>query len=145
MHYEDWSAARIAAALAGLEDAGYSQPNMARLASVSQSTVNRWRRGKVQPGYAAVRKLAVAVWRKHPALARELVEASGYAWAEPTDAPETDVLADEFGEENAARLRRVFEKRGETGAAVLRAIENELRSPGGGAAQGGSERSRAAG
>ena len=84
MHYEDWSAARIAAALARLEDAGYSQPGMARLADVSQSTVNRWSRGKVQPGYAAVRKLAVAVWRKHPGIARELVEASGYAWAEPS-------------------------------------------------------------
>ena len=145
MHYEDWSAARIAAALARLEDTGLSQPNMARLAGVSQSTVNRWSRGKVQPGYAAVRKLAVAVWRKHPALAKELVEASGYAWAEPADAPEPDVLADEFGAENAARLRRVFGKRGETGAAVLAAIEDELRRPGGDAAQGGSERSSAAG
>ena len=88
MRNEDWSATRIAAALAKLEDAGHSQPAMARLAGVSQSTVNRWSRGKVQPGYTAVRKLAVALWRKQPELARELVEASGYPWAEPTEAPQ---------------------------------------------------------
>jgi len=88
MRNEDWSATRIAAALAKLEDAGRSQPEMARLAGISQSTVNRWSRGKVQPGYGAVRKLAVAVWPRYPDLARELVEASGYAWAEPSAAPE---------------------------------------------------------
>jgi transcriptional regulator with XRE-family HTH domain len=90
MRNEEWSAARIRAALAKLEDAGHSQPEMARTAGVSQSTVNRWSRGKVQPGYSAVRKLAVSVWRRYPEVARELVEASGYAWAEPTDAPEPE-------------------------------------------------------
>ena len=144
MHSEQWSAARTAAALAKLEDTGRSQPAMARTAGVSQSTVNRWARGKVQPGYAAVRRLAVAVWRKHPDLARELVEASGYAWAEPTDAPEIDVLADYFGEEKAARLRRVLEKRGEAGAIVLAELEREFRSPAGDAAQDESEQPRAA-
>jgi len=83
MRNEEWSASRIAAALARLEDTGESQPKMARLAGVSQSTVNRWSRGKVRPGYDAIRRLAAAVWREHPDLARELVEASGYAWADP--------------------------------------------------------------
>lgn len=88
MRNEEWSASRIAAALARLEDTGLSQPEMARQAGVSQSTVNRWSRGKVRPGYDAVRRLAVAVWRKQPELARELVEASGYPWAEPDAAPD---------------------------------------------------------
>lgn len=152
MHDETWNASRLAAALARLEDTGRTQPAIARTAGVSQSTVNRWSRGKVQPGYAPVRRLALAIFRKYPDLARELVEASGYAWAEPSDAPEPDVLADEFGEDTAARLRRVLGKRGEAGADVLRAIEDELRSPreagtqgGSGEPQGGSERSRAAG
>lgn len=92
MHNDGWSASRVAAALARLEDAGYPQPQMARLAGVSQSTVNRWSHGKVQPGYGTVWRLAAAVWRRHPELARELVEASGYAWAEPQDAPEPESL-----------------------------------------------------
>lgn len=86
MRSEEWSASRIAAALGKLEDTGQTQPKMARLAGVSQSTVNRWSRGRVRPGYDAVRRLAAAVWRQHPDLARELVEASGYAWAEPDPA-----------------------------------------------------------
>jgi transcriptional regulator with XRE-family HTH domain len=84
---QQWSAARIAAAIAKLEDAGYSQPKLARLAGISQSTVNRWSRGKVQPGYDTVWRLAAALFRGHPDLARQLVEASGYAWAEPDPSP----------------------------------------------------------
>lgn len=90
MRNKEWSASRVAAALASLEDAGYAQPKMARLAGVSQSTVNRWSRGKVQPGYGTVWRLSVAVWRRHPDLARELMEASGYAWAEPDELPEPE-------------------------------------------------------
>ena len=56
-----------------------------------------------------------------------------------------DVLADEFGEDKAARLRRVLGGRGETGAAVLRAIEDEFRSPPPGGAPGESGQARAAG
>lgn len=63
----------------------------------------------------------------------------------PEPAPEPDVLAEEFGEDNAARLRRVLGKRGETGAMVLAAIEDEFRSPREDAAQGESRQSRAAG
>jgi transcriptional regulator with XRE-family HTH domain len=144
MHTEEWSAARVAAALARLEDAGYAQPKMARLAGVSQSTVNRWRRGKVQPGYATVRRLAAATWRRHPELARELVEASGYAWAEPADEPEPpDVLAGVWGPDVADSVRREVRKRAPQDAEkILEAIEDDLRRP---SSAGESERGRAAG
>ena len=74
--------------------------------AVSQSTVNRWSRGKVQPGYSAVRKLAVAVWRAHPDLARELVEASGNAWAEPAAEAPPPELDDDA--ETLEALRRAY-------------------------------------
>lgn len=130
MHNE-WSAARVAAALARLEDAGYSQPEMARLAGVSQSTVNRWSRGKVQPGYGTATRLASAVWRRQPQLARELVEASGYAWAEPTGEPEpVDVLAEVWGKEIADSVRSEVRKRAPQEAEeILRAIEADLSRP----------------
>lgn len=86
MHTEDWSGTRVAAALARLGDAGYPQSRLARMAGVNRSQVNRWSRGENRPGHDAVRRLAAAVWREHPDVARELVEASGYAWAEPADA-----------------------------------------------------------
>jgi transcriptional regulator with XRE-family HTH domain len=130
MHNE-WSAARVAAALARLEEAGYSQPEMARLAGVSQSTVNRWSRGKVQPGYGTATRLASAVWRRQPQLARELVEASGYAWAEPTGEPEpADILAEVWGKDIADRVRKEVRKRAPRDAeAVLRGIEDIVRQP----------------
>lgn len=139
MRNEDWSATRIAAALAKLEDAGHSQPGMARLAGVSQSTVNRWSRGRVQPGYGAVRKLAVAVWRKHPGLARELVEASGYPWAEPTEAPApppvpADVLAvieKRYPPERQAEIIRMLERFSEPDEATASG-EDRSHSPGDG-------------
>lgn len=130
MHNE-WSADRVAATLARLEDAGYPQPEMARLAGVSQSTVNRWSRGKVQPGYGTATRLAAAVWRRQPQLARELVEASGYAWAEPTGEPEpVDVLAEVWGKDIADRVRKEVRKRVPREAeAVLRGIEDIVRQP----------------
>lgn len=101
MPNEEWSGARVAAALARLEDAGYPQSRMARLTGVSQSTINRWGRGIVRPGYDAIRRLAAGVFRPHPDIARELVEASGYAWAEPQLPPEPLVAP-----ELAASLRK---------------------------------------
>lgn len=144
MHSQEWSAARVAAALARLEDAGYGQPEMARLAGVSQSTVNRWSHGKVQPGYGTATRLAAAVWRQHPDLARELVEASGYAWAEPAVEPEPpDVLAEVWGQETADSVRSEVRKRAPKEAeAILRAIEDDLRRS---ASAGASRESRAAG
>jgi len=95
MHSQEWSGTRITAALAALSDAGIPQSRMARMAGVNRSQVNRWSRGENRPGYDPVRKLALAVWRSHPGIARELVEASGYAWAEPGSVPEPPPIPSE--------------------------------------------------
>lgn len=105
---EEWSGTRVAAALARLEDAGYPQPGMAALARVSQSTVNRWGHGKVRPGHDPVRRLALAIWRERPGLARELVEASGYVWAEPA-AEDLPPPPKRLREDTKAAMRRDLE------------------------------------
>jgi hypothetical protein len=64
------------------------------MAEVNRSQVNRWGRGENRPGYDAARRLALAVYRDHPDLARELVEASGYPWSEPQDLPEPEPAPD---------------------------------------------------
>lgn len=141
MHNEEWSAGRIAAALARLEDEGLSQPKMARLAKVSQSTVNRWSRGQVRPGYDPVRKLAVAVFRRHPQLAQELVEASGYAWAEPDLTPEPPELDDD--QELMERLRAAYRNDPDQVRAAFAAVKWAEGLPSGQRAAGeesGSER-----
>jgi len=116
MHnHEDWSGTRIAAALARLADAGYTQSRLARMAGVNQSTANRWARAERRPGYDAIRRLAVGVWQAYPDLARELVEASGYAWVEPSEVDRSppppalteetkQAMREELGDEMAARL-----------------------------------------
>lgn len=144
MHNEEWSAARIAAALARLEDKGLSQPKMARLAGVSQSTVNRWSRGRVQPGYSAVRKLAVAVWRGHPDEARELVEASGYAWAEPQDSPDPPPELDD-DTELMERLRRAYRNDPEMVREAFEAVKWAESLPSGQSRRGESGPGRRAG
>lgn len=90
MHGE-WSGPRIAAAIAALKGAGISEQRIAKLAGVNRSTANRWARGTNRPDHDPVRRLAAAVWRGHPREARELVEASGYPWAEPEPIPEPAV------------------------------------------------------
>jgi transcriptional regulator with XRE-family HTH domain len=118
MHYEEWSASRFAAALGALEDAGLTQSRLARLAGVHRSQVNRWSRGENRPGYDPVRRLAVATWRQHPGIARELVEASGYPWAEPaaTEPPiPPDVLRVISRYYSPDQQREVIEKLGEVG------------------------------
>lgn len=64
------------------------------MAGVNRSQVNRWSRGENRPSHDAVRRLAAAVWREHPRLARELVEASGYPWTEPAAVPKPSIPAD---------------------------------------------------
>lgn len=130
---EEWSGPRVAAALARLEDAGYSQSRTGRLAGVGQSTISRWGKGKVRPGYDAVRRLAVAVWRPHPDVARELVEASGYPWQEPSEQslPPPDPLADLLGsaadaDEVRAKIRR---RKGADADWYISALEDALRPP----------------
>lgn len=102
--HKEWSGARVAAALARLSDAGYPQSRLARLAGVNRSAVNRWSRGENRPTYDAVRRLSAGVWRAHPDEARELVEASGYAWSEPSEL-EPEPLVDP---EVAEMLRRRY-------------------------------------
>ena len=81
----------MAAAIGRLKDAGMSEQRIGKLAGASRATANRWARGANRPDHDAVRRLAAAVWRRHPDLARELVEASGYAWAEPDTVPEPTI------------------------------------------------------
>lgn len=68
--------------------ADVSIPRMTRMAGAHRSTIYRWIKGEVQPDYEPVYRLAYAIWEQYPGLAQELVEASGYAWAEPDQAPE---------------------------------------------------------
>jgi transcriptional regulator with XRE-family HTH domain len=67
-----------------LKDNGISVAQMVRMSGANRSTIYRWMTGAGgQPDYNLVNNLARAVWRRYPDQARELVEASGYAWAEP--------------------------------------------------------------
>ena len=91
---------------------------MARMAGVNRSQVNRWSRGENRPGYDPVRKLALAVWRSRPDLARELVEASGYAWAEPGEVPEPPPIDPKV----LAALRDAYRGEPEKLAEAIRAI-----------------------
>ncbi|HEY3883024.1 MAG TPA: hypothetical protein VGM12_30930 [Trebonia sp.] len=81
------------AVLATVKDNGMSVKEMTQLSGANRSTIYRWMSGgEGQPDYDLVNRLARAIWRRHPELARELVEASGYAWAEPADEPEPEPL-----------------------------------------------------
>jgi transcriptional regulator with XRE-family HTH domain len=108
-----WSGQRVAAAIAKLKDAGINEARIARLAGSSRATANRWARGANRPDHDAIVQLAAQVWRSHPDVARELGEASGYAWAEPEAAPEPppvprDVLA-VMGKYSPERQREIVE------------------------------------
>jgi len=127
---QSWDRSRVIAVLAAVKDAGISVPKMSRTSGVTRSTIYRWMAGEVQPDYGKVYSLAYAVHPRYPGLARDLVEASGYVWAEPRDAPPSDVLADELGQDTADRVRRELAKRGEAGRTVLAEFERVLSSPG---------------
>lgn len=90
-----WDRARVITVLAAIKDAGISVPVMSRRSGVTRSTIYRWMAGEVQPDYNKVYSLAYAVWPRQPRLARELVEASGYAWAEPAEAPGPPPIPDD--------------------------------------------------
>ena len=131
MHNEEWSGAGVAAALARLDDAGYSQATLARLTGINQSTLSRWGK-KVRPGYSNVRKVAVTVWRDEPDLARQLVEASGYPWAEPTEteAPPQTPVEREYGKEWADDLRhKIRAVKGRDAEYFISAVEQALTEP----------------
>lgn len=127
MHIEEWSASRVAAVLASLKDAGITESRLARMAGVNRSQVNRWSRGENRPGYDAARRLAVAVYRDHPDLARELVAASGYVWAEPQDVPEPDPLVPQEVLEVLERVYKGEPEQLREAVRALEAIERERR------------------
>lgn len=85
--HDGWSKARVISVFASLEGAGIGRRELSRLAGVDHSTIGRWARGDVQPGYQPVRRLAWAIWRRYPDEARELVEASGWPWQDPPELP----------------------------------------------------------
>lgn len=86
--HRTWDAARVMRVLGTLKDDGISVRQMTQLSGANRSTIYRWMSGgDGQPDYDLVNRLAAAVWLRYPELARELVEASGYAWAEPQEAP----------------------------------------------------------
>lgn len=90
-----WDRSRVITVLAAIKDNGMTIPRMSKASGVTRSTLYRWAAGEVQPDYGKVYSLAYAVHPRHPDLARELVEASGYAWAEPTEAPEPEPIPPE--------------------------------------------------
>lgn len=128
----DWDRV-IAAVVIRRSELGLTQRDLAAKAGVAERTVQNLEAGT----------------RPQPLIRGKIERALGWPTGEmeriaKAPADTSDVLADEFGEENAARLRRVLGKRGQTGADVLRAIENELRAPREDGTQGESGRSRAA-
>jgi transcriptional regulator with XRE-family HTH domain len=135
MHGE-WSGTRIAAAIAALKATGLSDQRIGKLAGVNRSTANRWARGLNRPDHDAVRQLAARIWREHPDIARELVEASGYPWAEPTEVEAPWTPLDEFfgsaedAEEVRAKIRR---HKGADADYWISAIETALSQPPAGA------------
>jgi transcriptional regulator with XRE-family HTH domain len=124
MHNEEWSGSRVAAVLARLEDAGYSQSRISRISRIGQATISRWSRGENRPSYDGARRLAVAIWRQHPDLAQEMMEASGYPWQEPADAPSEPLVAPEL----ADSLRRSLDEDAEWVIAELERRRAERRA-----------------
>lgn len=108
---------------------------MTRLSGANRSTIYRWMSGgDGQPDYDLVNRLAAAIWRREPELARELVEASGYAWAEPADAPEPAIPPKAL-----AAIREHFDP--EDQPFMIEALERRLRGepPPSGPAESASE------
>ena len=131
-----WDGARLSAAVAALKDTGMTEAAIARMAGASRASANRWARGTHRPDHDPIQRLALRVYARFPGVARELVEASGYAWAEPPELPPADVLADELGQDTAEKVRRELARRGEAGKVVLAEMERVLSSPGEEAASG---------
>jgi transcriptional regulator with XRE-family HTH domain len=116
--HEEWSKARVIDALAALEAAGMGRRKLSEMAGVDHSTIGRWARGQVKPDYPGVRRLAIGIWRTHPELARELVEASGWPWQEPPEAEPEPLVPPELVES----LRRLAPETAEKWIAELEDI-----------------------
>lgn len=112
------------------------QRELAEQMGVHVTTVGYWERDRFFPEqhWAALNKL-LHIDLRPPGSAER-----GLGPAVPVD-----VLAEEFGQEKADRLRREFGRRGENGEIALRALIEVLSQPAGDAAPGESRPSRAAG
>ena len=110
------------AVMGALKRKGITVPQMSRMAGANRSTIYRWVGGEVAPDYSLVNNLAAKLWGKHPDLARELVEASGYAWAEPDEEPEPEPA---ISPRLLAAIRREVDP--EDQQRVIDALERTLR------------------
>lgn len=98
MHGE-WSPGELRAALAAIQDQGLGQGEIAKLAGVNRSQVNRWARGENRPTYDKALRLARRIGVRHPGLAAALMAASGYTWdgvTEPEPEPEQAGISDKL-------------------------------------------------
>lgn len=104
------------------EHAGLSQESIGDLAGANRSTVNRWMRGKQQPQYLHVSRLAGRLRREHPELGDlpgELVAAAGYGESQVVDdEPQFPGLPSDLSREERRivldyiEVRRAAERRG---------------------------------
>lgn len=115
-----WSA-RTSAALAAIEAAGFSRPDIAKITGAHRSQVGRWFSGEHRPGYDNAMRIAGAVRREHPHLADEFVAAAGFGGpVEP--APGSPVPRDVL-----AAIRKTLEPDDQERA--IAALEETLRGP----------------
>lgn len=128
-----WDRARVIAVLGTLKDDGISAQRMAKMAGVNRSTIYRWMAGEVAPEYVPVRALAWALWPRHPDLARELTEASGWPWQEPSEAersPPPTPMEELLGTEEAEQVRRkIRARKGAHADWYISAVEDALSQP----------------
>jgi transcriptional regulator with XRE-family HTH domain len=69
-----------------MEDAGFGQGDIAELAGVNRSQVNRWARGENRPTYDKALQLARRTGGRLPRVAARFMAAAGYAWDGKTEA-----------------------------------------------------------
>jgi len=90
-----WNPGALRAVLAAIQDAGFTQGDLAKLARVNRSQVNRWARGENRPAYDRALLLARRIARDYPGLAAEFMAASGYGAAEAEPEPDSLGIAPE--------------------------------------------------
>ena len=91
MHAGGWNPGALSAALSAMQDEGLSQGDIAKLAGVNRSQVNRWARGEHRPAYDRALRLARATAARMPAVAARFMTAAGYTWDGRADpAPERE-------------------------------------------------------
>jgi transcriptional regulator with XRE-family HTH domain len=120
--------ARQAATFAAVEATGLSKTEIGRIAGVHRSQVSRWASGEQQPSYERTMRLAGYLRNEHPALAEEVIAASGYG------PPESEPLVDP---QLADALRRYVPRDAEETIAKLEQAELERRQAQRPSAEGG--------